>query len=1114
MFYLHQSNQMEQLALRLCALLKQTAIRDPFICENILVQSPGMSQWLKLTIAEYLGVMANVEFPLPSSFIWSLYQKLISDLPADSAFDKQDMAWKLFTILPRYLDNPQFAALNAYLVGDDDGFKVWQLCEKIADVFDQYLMYRPDWIINWQAGVDEIKHGDVQQQPWQPILWRALVEFSAELGQPDYHRANLHQLLQQKIPWLTTHLQQLDLPPRIFIFGISALPQQQLEIFQSLSEFIDIHLMLFNPCQGYWGDIEDEKALARRAILKLNPDEQYQIVGNPLLASWGKLGRDYVEQLLLLDIDSYEDFQLSDANHLLNFIQTDIAQLSYRQSSQPLTAEKALTAQGKRRIAIDDRSLQFHACHSPLREVEVLHDQLLALFAADDQLTVKDVIVMMPDVALYSPYIAAVFGGEQQSDYQSLPFAISDKGFSVENPIAISFLQLMNIAESRFEASGLLDLLAVPAIIHAMGLVPDDIHLIRHWIDKVGIRWGIDGQHKQQLALPDDPLNTWRFGLQRLLLGYAMKTEQLVEGILPYTDVEGQSAEQLGKLVHFVELLLKYRQLFAEKASILDKCQQVMQLLEDFYAPDHHEALAINNIRSVLNELLEQYTQGHCTTEIAQRVFSDFLAQRLNEKTSSQRFLAGQINFCTLLPMRSIPFKVICLLGLNDGDYPRMTTPVGFDLMATGTARKGDRSRRLDDRYLLLEALLSARQHLYISYVGRSLQDNSPKVPSILVSELIEYCEQGFEFAQDDPCLVNHHPLQPFAAQYYTNDSQLFSFNPDWYRYLTQMSQSQSLSSSSTVPIPIITAAKPPQGELALQELLSFLLHPVKYFFNRTLQLQLGSLQAMEQDDEVFVLDGLSRYQILDQLSKTQLFKQEVLDHQTLAASGVLPYRRIGYEAYRQLAEQADGFVDQLQQVNREWLAPIEVDLSVGGFRLLGWIKQFTTEGLVFYRPATIKSKDRLSAWFYHVVAAAMGDELSTNGLGSNSASNNSTTQGFQGTRHIGLGEQIRFASLVKEEAHAILQQWLTWYQQGLQQPLPFFVNTSDAWGTTGKQQALIKAFNGSYFVNSRLGGMSGEGQDPYIRRVYQDVEQLPTQFYQLAEACFTPLNQAIIVED
>jgi exodeoxyribonuclease V gamma subunit len=1103
MFYIHQSNQMELLAHQLSNLfgasLDNNSAANPFIQEKVLVQSPGMSQWLKIYLAQQLGVMANIDFPLPSSFIWSLYKELITDLPDQSAFNKGEMAWKLYTILPNHLDDESFLPLKNYLTHDKNGLMLFQLSEKIADVFDQYLMYRPDWIESWEANDDDIKDGDTTLHPWQPILWRALKEHTADLQQSEYHRANLHDVLLEQLAGAfadKTHKIHADLPQRLFIFGISALPSQQLHVFEQLSEHVDIHLMLFNPCAHYWGDIVDQKQLAKvqarfanKKHLGVN-DQNYMTVGNPLLASWGKLGRDYLEQLLEINADQYDYFVEPEPSSMLCRIQADVFNLSFRDQIESLTPAESLTAAGKQSIDVNDNSLMFHACHSPLREVEVLYDQLLHLFeqgsSPSPTLTPKDIIVMMPDVSLYSPYIDAVFAG---SEVNRIPYAISDKGFVLENPILNSFLQLMKLPDSRFSASELLDLISVPATTLVMGLVEEDIDLIRNWINEVGIRWGIDSDHKQSLDLPNDELNSWRFGLNRLLMGYAIGNETLVDGILPYKHVEGQNAETLGKLVFFIDTLIGFRAQLNEVATISDKIATVNDLVVAFYQTDKNEEQAINTIRQVLIEFETHFDTKNCEQPISQKVFAYYINNAFNDKGVGQRFLAGQVNFCTLMPMRSIPFKVICLLGMNDADYPRFVAPVGFDLMATGKTRKGDRSRRLDDRYLLLEAMLSARDKLYVSYVGHSMQDNSEKIPSVLVTELLEYCEQAFTFGESQKSLTNKlvqfHPLQPFNPAYFSaSSSSLKSYQPHWYRYVNQ--QNATIDSQiSEQPIDDTDVIK----TLDLEQLIRFMLHPVKYFFNHTLQLYFSSLTQVEQDDETFMLDALTRYQLLESLSASKLAQSGLGSYSHINGTGNLPHREVGKLTFDKLDNQADGFLAALNETSLTPLTPVEVNLNLkigdGNIQLLGWVKNLTTNGLLFYRPAKVTAKDRLVAWMHHVVMAAIGRPVVT--------------------RHIGLSESVDYKRLSQKQAKALLQQWVELYLDGRKQPLPFFVKSSEKWCQTAKMTEVAKMFNGSSFNQ-----IPGEGDDLYIERVFKDVDNLPKAFEQLAEQIFKPLFDAV----
>ncbi len=808
MLYLVQSNKMECLADSLIRCLQETAGCGPleqagqgisvFDSDQILVQSPGMSQWLKIQIAEKLGIAANIDFPLPSSFIWQLYQQHIQDLPEQSAFTKPNMTWKLMSILPTMLAQSEFAAIEQYLK-DPQPLKLYQLAGKIADVYDQYLVYRPDWIIHWEAGHNDLPDTNdlsiCESHPWQPILWRALVTNSQDLGESPFHRANLHHTLLAALHSSVNQPTQANHQKPLMVFGISAMPMQQLEVLNALAETRDVLIFWFNPSQHYWGDIVDKKTQAKAQLKAIDNKAvnnaqlsgvEFLDVGNPLLSSWGKLGRDYQDMLLGFEMQQQDYFVDIQPQCLLQHIQSDVNHLQFRATADELDASELLSNgidYPKVEITPTDNSLQIHACHSKVRELEILHDQLLKRFNDNPDWHPGDVIVMMPDVATYAPFIEGVFGAV---DYQlAIPYAISDRNVGQVSPLLSSFLQLMKLHQSRLTLSEVLSLLEVPAVQRKFAIEAPEFELIQHWLTDAGIRWGWNDHDKQRWDLPPEKQNTWVFGLQRLLAGYAMASTELYQGdqdlISAYADIEGQQAVALGKCYQFTGALLKVlafcQQSQSTKQNIQGKVEQALELLAQLYDADETEQSDMLILRETLEKMLvhsHQYTQG-----IDQDVFVSELQQNIQENGVGQRFLAGYVNFCTLMPMRSIPFKMVCLLGMNDRDYPRQSVPMGFDLMRVAPAKRGDRSRRLDDRYLFLEALLSAREQLYFSYQGFSQKDNSPSAPSILLSELMEYCQQGFclsgELALDvehtEKNLLAHltikHKLQPFNQAYF-----------------------------------------------------------------------------------------------------------------------------------------------------------------------------------------------------------------------------------------------------------------------------------------------------------------------------------------------------------
>ncbi|VEB88447.1 exonuclease V subunit gamma [Citrobacter koseri] len=465
MLRVYHSNRLDVLEALMEFIVERDRLDDPFEPEIVLVQSTGMAQWLQMTLSQKFGIAANIDFPLPASFIWDMFVRVLPDIPKESAFSKQNMSWKLMTLLPQLLECEDFTLLRHYLTDDADKRKLFQLSSRAADLFDQYLVYRPDWLTQWEAG--QMVDGLGEAQIWQAPLWKALVEYTAELGQPRWHRANVYQRFIQTLENATTS--PTGLPSRVFICGISALPPVYLRALQALGKHIEIHLLFTNPCRYYWGDIRDPAWLAKlvarqrrhsfeerdlplfrdnqRAGELFNSDGE-QDVGNPMLASWGKLGRDYIYLLSELEntqeLDAFVDIP---PDNLLHNIQADILELESR-AVAGVNLEEYARSDNKRLLDPNDASVTFHICHSPQREVEILHDRLLAMLEADPTLMPRDIIVMVADIDSYSPFIQAVFGSAPAERY--LPYAISDRRARQSHPVFAGVYQPAVVAGQPF----------------------------------------------------------------------------------------------------------------------------------------------------------------------------------------------------------------------------------------------------------------------------------------------------------------------------------------------------------------------------------------------------------------------------------------------------------------------------------------------------------------------------------------------------------------------------------------------------------------------------------------------------------------------------------------
>ncbi|TRY32586.1 exodeoxyribonuclease V subunit gamma [Aliiglaciecola sp. M165] len=1128
MLHLIQSNKMEVLQQQLIALIKTSGyakdnlqrILQP---DTIIVQSPGMAQWLKIDIANSLNIAANIDFPLPSSYIWNQYQAYFDDLPTTSSFTKDNMTWKLMQVLPGYLSHPAFSQVNDY-VKQGSQFTLFQLCQKIADVYDQYQVYRPDWIMSWESGGEladpSFEPSIIDNHQWQVILWRALVEETESLGESTYHRANLHSQLIEKIS--RDNLEKEPLP--LYIFGISALPQQQLQVFEAIGQNRDVFLFWCNPCAQYWGDIVDEKTRVKRRLsaqsqpAEKNPNDGYLDVGNPLLASWGKPGRDYHEMLLMSSAEQHDYFIEYEPQNMLETLQSEVLNLTMRGSHLPLSAEELL-GDGEQFpkiiVATDDNSIQIHSCHSKIRELEVLHDFLLHQFEANPQLNPTDIVVMMPDVASYAPYIDGVFGSMTTDMF--IPYSISDRNVTQESDVVDSFLQMLSLHQSRLGLTDVLTLLEVPAIAAKFEITLDDYENIRFWLTDSGFRWGWDDEDKQRWLLPETFQNTFLFALERLIAGYAMSGHNLFERIAdedtknrysfisPYLDIEGQNALALGKLYEFAKCLHDMMQFCSLQAPLQSKSEAALEFIDRFYLVPEEQQVFLNKLRQGIESIAEHHQQYDAPIE--QDIFYSAVKESIQSKGVGQRFLAGTVNFCTLMPMRSIPFSQVCLLGMNDQDYPRQTVPIGFDLVRHSSARRGDRSRRQDDRYLFLEALLSARQQLYISFIGASARDNSDRNPSILVSELTDYCLSVFCLSapvedladSTNDRMLQHiqfsHHLQPFSEPYFRQGGKLsLSFQQHWLSVINQRQLTEIAS-------PFITEALPKPEELGssnieLNELVAFYVNPARYFFHFRWRTGLQIYHDSLVDEEPFNIDGLLRYhmnQTLVEKATSASFDAAGLESQALAqwqSQGILPIGEIGKLDAKDIFLDNEEFLQRVMDATGEQKKQrAEVDIVLGEFNLQGWVQDIFNHNLILFRPGKLRGQDKLKLWLLWLSYCAMQN--------SNKSANSGDLQGI----FVAKDKSFTLSAVEPKEARSELAKLIQVYQNGLNEPLPFFPNSAATWIETGDLNKAIAVFDGNYMV-------SGEGQEANIQRMFPQLQEVLDRFDEISQQVVAPMYQ------
>ncbi|MCE5275202.1 MAG: exodeoxyribonuclease V subunit gamma [Deltaproteobacteria bacterium] len=1057
-----ESNRLEVLSQALAASLSEP-LSSPLTPETIVVQSRGMQRWLSMELARMHGICANVHWPFPNAFVLDMFKRILPDLEQPPLFEKDALTLRIMDCLPGLLDQAGFNRIRDYLEADTAGMKLYQFSSMMANFYDQYVIFRPELVLGWEEGKGEPAG---YPENWQAALWRKVVD-----GVAPYHRARLKQAF-------VRGLGQADvstLPERVSIFGISYLPAFHLEVLRGLSGFMEVSLYCLNPCREYWADIVPERRIAR--IAGREPETDLHLESrNDLLASFGGLGRNFLDMVRDLDPEETDLFVEVEGTSMLARVQADILNL------------RAPGEEGTVEVEKGDCSIQVHSCHSPMREVEVLLDSLLSLFERDPNLEPRDVLVMAPDIEGYAPSIRAVFD-LTGDDSRRMPYSISDRSFRKSSQLADALMAVLDFPGKRFEASLVMDLLDREPVRARFGMDEDAVRTVHAWVTGAGIRWGRDGRDKEEQGLPGFEENTWKFGLKRLLLGYAMagEGEGLFEGIAPFPDMDPAEADLLGSFVDFVERLFAAVEELRQGRGLAEWSKVLLKIIDELFAADEDTLREFLRLKSAVQDLEQAARDAGFEGDVTVDVVRHHLGRAFGHAAEGAGFLERGVTFCSMLPMRSIPFKVVCLMGMNHESFPRRDYASGLDLMAM-KARKGDRSRREDDLYLFLEALLSARDVLCISHVGQGIQDNAPIPPSVVVSSLLEYLDRAF-VRPDGPVsahVVVRHCLQAFNPRYFTPGTGLFSYSQDNADAAGALRREGCLGSVKGVRL-----ADPQEQEriVDMERLLEFFRGPARFFLKHRLGAALTREEEALLDREPFAVTGLERYTLQQRVLANRLAgKSAETDLVRLRAEGVLPHGVPGELTLSGIAGEIDAFLPLIQRVMKGGeMVRKTVAVTVDGYTLTGAVDSLDGCGVLSFRYADITPGDLMRAWVSLLLLQAADPGAPASAC------------------HMGKGKQVFFKAV--NDPEAALRALLDVYGQGLCRPLHLFPKSSYAYAEEMKK--TLSADKAMQKAHERwTGGWQGNGEagDAAMLICFAGTDPLDDEFRELSAAVYGAL--------
>jgi len=1079
---LFASHALEQLASAFCRRLQEQRL-PVFQPYYIVTQTEGINDWLRQRIAEEQRIAAHIRFVRSNDIVHRIYQLLGGEHL--ESLSSEDLSWLLYEILGRSEFRERFGAIAAYFTEDpeQEPLRRYALAAKVADLFDQYQVYREDVLQQWKA-VPTVPEG-----AWQQYLWRCVC--ARVQDRADKTRQGEYIIKAIQDPEKRRRLQQQM--PHVAIFGLSVLTKYHLRIFAAVAPYISFSFYLLNaaPAQ-YWMDALTDKQVAR-LVERGVWSEGTVTAGNPLLTGWGKLTAETFRLLFEEDVflNNYELIASEPPapGNLLGKLQADVFH------NHPAEERHRITTDDLR-----DGSIEIHSCYTRAREVEVLYNYLVHQVegtnraidagAPGRRLTPRDILVLVTDIDAYAPYIKAVFGNAPYP----FPFSIAGEHFQAQDSLVAALHLLLHLHEEQFDAERVVQLLDSSWIRNRFRIA--DTNLVRRAVDAANIRFGIEGD-----TADDTVYVSWKYGIRRLIYGICMTGGDLYDDgtyeCYPLELVEGNAAHDLVRFCYFAERVMELVQL-RQAPRRLDGwaryVRRLLELLQDPSAPLSEEYLLVEKQLGRLN-LMNDWHEGPVPFEVFRSSFLD----TLGEEATARGFGMRGVTFSSMIPMRSIPARIIAVLGLSFDKFPRREPVLSFNIMQD-QVRVGDRNRKDNDKHLFLETLIAAREKLFISYTGQSVKDNTPLPPSALVDELLDYVDTGYNGeAQVRNELVRVHPLHSFSRVY---QAQQQSEAP--LRFYSYTLHAGGGTAAYIDPDP---QREPIDLEVVeLKDLVRFFRNPIAHYYQRVLQIRYDEESELLDRTEVFELDKVQEWSIKKDLLLTPDWELTRLRDRMLR-TGKLPLKNMAPVVFNELKTAADPVRNTYQELTghaKPQTRRVEIRLDNGILR--GAIDQLYGDMLLCYSLSRREQKYLQDAWILFLAASLGG--VATEAV-------------FISRVHE--GKPFRMVLPGETEIRATLSLLLDLYRKGHQQPMPYSpdfgilpseLDTLDAGRLAADIAKQIDGYNATISdpyvcAEFRNGLFAEEGCTEMIRYCAQLTQSLPEVFPGYFETRKTPVDAA-----
>lgn len=1099
--YVHRAERADRLVHALAEMLAEP-LADPFAEEVVAVPARGIERWLTQQLSQRLGrtegradgICAGVRFPSPTALVAELL-----GVPDSDPWSPDSLAWPLLEVIDESLGQVWCETLSVHLGSGSQGTdhrrgRRYAVARRLAGLFDAYASQRPSMLVNWAAGRDDDGFGGALPADlgWQPELWRRV---HTKISHPDPI---------ERAVAAVAGLPESSLPERVSLFGPTRLPAGQLDLLSALADDRDVHLWLPHPSPALWDKLGTQSVAHP---LQRADDPTVLTPAHPLLSS---LGRDARELQLVLSarpvVDRYHPAGTGPTT-LLGVLQRDL-----RDDRRPT---------GGVVLQQDDRSIQVHSCHGPSRQIDVLREVLVGLLATDPTLEPRDILVMCPDIEEYAPLVASAFGLAEVVDNghpgHLLRVRLADRALAQTNPLLATVSRLLALADGRATASQVLDLAGWPPVRRRFGFTDDDVEQLTRWVTDAGVRWGLDAPHRQQFGLQNFPQGTWRAGLDRILLGATMSEDSgnWLGLALPLDDVGSGDVDLAGRLAELANRLQICLDALAGEQPLDRWLEALSTGTDSLTRVTDGDAWQRAELHRELAGIAAAAADRADETMLRLSDVRALLSGRLGGRPTRANFRTGNLTVCTMVPMRSVPHRVVCLVGLDDGRFPRGAYLDGDDVLARDPAI-GERDRRGEDRQLMLDALLAATETLIITYTGADERTGAHRPPSVPVGELLDTLDDTARTVNGKRArtqVLTQHPLQPFDVRNVVA-GRLGTVGPFSYDPAVLASAVAAAGPRTRVPefLPQ-PLADPVPTIIDLGDLANLLQNPVRGFLKQRLDIAVPYEEAEPSDALPVELDALQQWAIGDRLLRSRLAGTDPDScRQSEWRRGTLPPGPLGQRIIDDVMAAVEPLVNTTAQERVGERASLDVGLRIGNRDLAGTVSGICDTRIVAVDYSRLSAKQRLRAWISLLALTVTFPEVAWTAV--------TVGRGSSGPEKSTLGP------LTGDAARVALKQLVDLYERGAREPLPMPLKTGHAYAAARQRGSSVENALSAARMCWKTGNYPGEEVDPSFVQVWGPsvtIEELalgqprpdehwarePSRFAELALRLWKPLLDA-----